>query len=73
MGFDTACIEQKQLLRTCFAANNFITRMMRECDDVQKDYDTCIDAVVEQKKKENLELGRQRLAKWKANNKDIGI
>ena len=36
MGFDTACIQQKQMLKTCFSANNFITRMMGSCDEAEK-------------------------------------
>jgi hypothetical protein len=73
MGFDTACIQQKQLLKTCFSASNFITRMMGECDDIKMDYDNCMEQVVETKRKENIALGRERNEKWQQKNKELGL
>ena len=47
--------------------------MMGECDDIKKDYDDCMQMVVEAKRKENMALGRERLSKWQAKNKELGI
>lgn len=73
MGFDTACIKQKQQLKTCFSNNNFITRMMGECDKCQLDYEECMEKEIETKRKENMELGKKRKEKWQALNKELGI
>ena len=32
-----------------------------------------MEKIVEEKKRENLKLGKERLAKWQQNNKDLGI
>jgi hypothetical protein len=47
--------------------------MMGKCDEVQDQYDRCMEKEIEKKKQLNKQKGKEREERWKASNKSLGI
>jgi Cytochrome c oxidase biogenesis protein Cmc1 like len=67
------CLEQRQNLKTCFSSSHFIQRMMGKCDEVQADFENCIDKETQKRMEQNRHESKIRTEKWMESNKQLGI
>ncbi|KAL2911152.1 hypothetical protein HK105_209400 [Polyrhizophydium stewartii] len=68
-----ACGAEKADFKWCAKAEGFLGRMLGKCDELQRRYEACLDHEFQIRRKKNLENGRERAAKWKDANRELGL